>query len=144
MSRSARRILMLVLPLLVTAAACGGPDRAGAPPSSVTPATGGASASAVVDKATIDRGRRLAKAKACLSCHSIDGREMLGPTWRGLFGSAVDIEGGAAVEVDDAYLRQSITDPSSMIVKGFDDLMTVTKLTDDEVSAIIAYIKILD
>ena len=69
---------------------------------------------------------------------------MLGPTWRGLFGSAVDIEGGAAVEVDDAYLRQSITDPSSMIVKGFDDLMTVTKLTDDEVSAIIAYIKILD
>ncbi len=69
---------------------------------------------------------------------------MLGPTWQGLFGSAVRIEGADTVEVDDAYLRQSITDPGSMIVEGFDDIMTVVPLKEDEVDAVIAYIKTLE
>ena len=141
MSRQARFLPLAAVSLVVTAViACSAGD-SGVP----APANGGTSSAASQASAdTIDKGRRLAKAKACLTCHSIDGREMLGPTWQRLFGSAVRIEGAGTVEVDDAYLRQSITDPGSMIVEGFDDIMTVVPLKEDEVDAVIAYIKTLE
>ena len=141
MSRQARFLPLAAVSLVVTAviACCAGVSGVSAPANDGTPST------ASQDSAdTIDKGRRLAKAKACLTCHSIDGREMLGPTWQGLFGSAVRIEDAGTVEVDDAYLRQSITDPGSMIVEGFDDIMTVVPLKEDEVDAVIAYIKTLE
>src|SRR5687768_2029510 len=56
----------------------------------------------------------------CMSCHSLDGTKIVGPSWQGLgdrAGSRVD--GLSAVD----YLRQSITDPSAYVVEGYDDVM---------------------
>jgi cytochrome c oxidase subunit 2 len=90
-----------------------------------------------------DRGKTIVSQNGCSACHSIDGSAGIGPTWKGLFGSKVALEGGQTVTADDAYLHQSIADPSSQIVKGFTPGMPQFKLTDKQIQDIIAYIETL-
>ena len=86
-------------------------------------------------------GRAVALDRGCAACHGEKGEGGVGPGWRGLFGSAVELEGGASVLADDAYLRQAIVDPDSEVVAGSTISMPVTNLSDREVEALIAYIK---
>ena len=65
----------------------------------------------------VEAGKALAS--QCLSCHSVDGSAMVGPTWKGLYGEEVELDDGTTVIADDAYLAESITDPGAKIVKGF-------------------------
>jgi cytochrome c oxidase subunit 2 len=47
--------------------------------------------------------------------------------------------------VDDAYLAESIRDPKAKIVQGYADAMPpFGSLSDEEINALIAYIKSLD
>jgi cytochrome c1 len=93
-------------------------------------------------------GATLARQKGCVSCHTPDGRPAVGPTWKGLYGSKVVLDDGTTVTADDAYLRESIVDPSAKTVKGFQSgLMETTikqnSFTDEQLDAIVAYIKTL-
>lgn len=97
---------------------------------------------------SIDQGEQLYEDKACASCHSVDGSKSVGPTWKGLFGSTVKLTDGSQVQVDEAYLRESMLQPSLKTVEGFQPglMETVIKqnsLSEKEVSALIAYIKSL-
>jgi cytochrome c oxidase subunit 2 len=56
---------------------------------------------------------------ACSGCHSLDGATLAGPTWLGIYGRSETLTDGSTVTVDDAYIRQSIQDPNSQIVEGF-------------------------
>lgn len=56
---------------------------------------------------------------ACASCHSLDGRDGTGPTFKGLAGSTVTLEDGKQVKADAAYLEKSITDPDADVTKGY-------------------------
>jgi cytochrome c oxidase subunit 2 len=89
-----------------------------------------------------ERGRAVAETNGCRACHSIDGARSMGPTWQGLAGSEVELDGGRTVVADAAYLEQSIRDPRSQVRAGFDNLMPVAygDLTDDEVADLIAYL----
>lgn len=94
------------------------------------------------------QGGQLYEEKACASCHSVDGSKSVGPTWKGLFGSPVRLNDGSEVLADEAYLRESMLQPSLKTVEGFKPglMETVIKqdsLSDREVSALIAYIKSL-
>ena len=51
-------------------------------------------------------GQRWATNYGCFSCHSVDGTELVGPTWLGLAGSNVQADDGNSYLVDDAYLRE--------------------------------------
>ena len=53
----------------------------------------------------------LLEAKDCLTCHSIDGQESIGPTLKGVYGRTVKLKDGSTVTADDAYLRESIMKP---------------------------------
>jgi cytochrome c2 len=64
-------------------------------------------------------GKALSTSLGCSSCHSIDGSSGVGPTWKGLYGSQVQLANGQTVTADDAYLIQSIEDPDKDIVQGF-------------------------
>jgi cytochrome c oxidase subunit 2 len=86
---------------------------------------------------------KLLEAKDCLTCHSVDGSEGIGPTFKGMYGRQVKLKSGSTVTDDDAYLRESIVDPSAKIVDGFDDVMPKPELTDGEVNKIIEYLKTL-
>lgn len=90
-----------------------------------------------------DPGYRLLEAKDCLSCHSVDGSEGIGPTLKGVFGRPTKLANGSTITADEAYLRDSIVNPSAKIVAGYDDLMTQTELTDEEVEEMIEYLETL-
>ncbi|MBW3588791.1 MAG: cytochrome c [Actinobacteria bacterium] len=95
-----------------------------------------------------DRGKTVAEAKGCFSCHSVDGSQSVAPTWKGLFGSNVELTTGETVVADVAYLRESMLKPSAKTVAGYPEglMETVIKpnsLTPEEVLALIAYIQSL-
>jgi cytochrome c oxidase subunit 2 len=87
------------------------------------------------------QGRLIAQSKGCVACHSVDGAPSVGPTWKGLFGKQETLEGGVTVAVDEAYLKQSINDPKAKVVKGFPNIMPPNQLSDEEMAAMIDYIK---
>ncbi|WP_426338677.1 cytochrome c oxidase subunit II [Pseudoduganella sp. S-14] len=87
------------------------------------------------------QGRLIAQSKGCVACHSVDGAPSVGPTWKGLFGRQETLEGGTTVAVDEAYLKQSINDPKAKVVKGFPNIMPPNQLSDEEMAAMIDYIK---
>jgi len=93
------------------------------------------------------RGAVLAEGTACLQCHTVDGSGgVSGPTWKGLAGSDRPLTTGGFVVADNSYLFNSIVDPSSQVVVGFDDVMPSTfgdQLTEEEIDDLIAYINSL-
>jgi cytochrome c oxidase subunit 2 len=105
---------------------------------------GGASVS--FDAAAAARGEALAASTGCLACHNIDGSASTGPGWQGLAGSTVTLDNGETVVADDAYLFNSIVDPQSQIVAGFDAVMPTTysdSLSQAEIQDLVEYIKSL-
>ncbi|HJS03278.1 MAG TPA: cytochrome c oxidase subunit II [Variovorax sp.] len=91
----------------------------------------------------VAQGRALANGKGCVACHSIDGSTRVGPTWKSLFGKTENMRDGSTALVDDAYLGAFIRDPQARGVKGFAPVMPKIPLTDEEVAALVAYIKSL-
>lgn len=93
----------------------------------------------------VDLGKELYTSKTCSACHSTDGSARVGPSFKGLMGRAVEFTDGGKATVDENYLRESIMDPNRHVVKGFAPSMPTFKgqLTDEEVNALIAYIKSL-
>jgi len=87
------------------------------------------------------RGRTLAQTKGCVACHTIDGNAGVGPTWKGLFGKTETMEDGSKALVDDKYLRGFIRDPKSRDIRGFANVMPPIPMSDDELDALVAYIK---
>lgn len=90
-----------------------------------------------------EQGRALAQSKGCVACHSVDGSPGVGPSWKNLFGHTSTFVDGATAKVDDAYLRTEIREPQARVVKGFAPIMPRMPLSDDEVDALIAYIRSL-
>ncbi len=87
-------------------------------------------------------GQIVAERNACGACHSIDGTKNVGPTWLGLFGSTEAMTGGGSIVVDEEYIAESIRNPGLKIVAGYDNAMTPYDfLSDDEINALIEYIK---
>jgi len=90
-----------------------------------------------------EAGEMLVRTRGCLQCHSLDGAPLVGPTFRDLFGHEVPLRDGNRVVADEDYIRQSILEPMTTIVAGFEPVMPTYagKLKDQEISAIIAYLK---
>jgi len=98
-------------------------------------------AEATPAEASSDPGYRLLDAKECLSCHSIDGSEGIGPTLKRIFGRTEKMTDGSTITVDDAYLKEAIVNPGAKIPHGYEDLMTKAELTDEEVNQLVEYMK---
>jgi len=94
-----------------------------------------------------DRGKKLAAENGCAACHSADGTQIVGPTWKGLYNSDVPLADGKTVKADEAYLKASILNTNAKIVKGFQpNIMPQNfreKLSDDQINDIIEHIKSL-
>ena len=91
-------------------------------------------------------GLRTIKNKGCVACHALDGSRLVGPSFKGIYGKDVDVLRSGAqvtVKVDDDYLRRSILEPASDIVKGFPNSMPPQQATDEEIKDITAYIRSL-
>jgi cytochrome c oxidase subunit 2 len=89
-------------------------------------------------------GEKLYTKNACLTCHSTDGSKRTGPTWKGMYGAPVEINGIGEKTVDDEYIKESILKPQAKIVKGFENAqMPPYTLSDPEIQALIAFMKTL-
>lgn len=90
-----------------------------------------------------ERGKELVETSGCLACHSLDGARKIGPTFKGMYGHTVELADGKTAAADDNYIRESILDPNARVVKGFQPVMPTFKgqLKDDDVTAVIAYLK---
>jgi cytochrome c oxidase subunit 2 len=92
-------------------------------------------------------GATLAQAQGCLGCHSIDGSQLVGPTWVGLYGSQVILKDDASAVADEEYLRRAILETNAEIVKGYPaNIMPSTygdTLSEEQVDALVEYIKSL-
>lgn len=88
-------------------------------------------------------GMALAKAKACVACHSIDGSAGVGPTWKGLYGKTESYGDGSKQAVDESVLMREIRDPTAKVVQGFAPIMPKTELSEAELAALVAYIRSL-
>ncbi|MGF1872661.1 cytochrome c oxidase subunit II [Photobacterium indicum] len=89
----------------------------------------------------VELGKTLSEVNGCIGCHSLNGNPGVGPTWLGLYGKTEIMSDDARVVVDEAYLRTSILNAKAEIVKGYPAIMPVYQFDDQEVDAIIAYIK---
>ncbi|MFO1519107.1 MAG: cytochrome c oxidase subunit II [bacterium] len=96
-------------------------------------------------ESSIEKGKKLYSEKGCNACHTVTGAALVGPSFKGVFGHEVELEGGKKVTADENYLRQSILDPQSQLVKGFQPVMPTFKgtLSEDEINSLVAYIKSL-
>jgi len=84
--------------------------------------------------------------KNCIACHSVDGSEKVGVTFKGLFGKkeTVVAEGQRQeVSVDEVYLAKAIREPSTHAVEGYPPNMPPISLTDEEIGQVVAYVKAL-
>ncbi len=88
-------------------------------------------------------GERLYVNKACLTCHTTDGTPANGPTWLGIWGTEEPLTDGTSVTVDENYVRESILNPRTKIVAGYQPIMPTYQgiLSDKEIDALVAYIK---
>ncbi|UVJ43127.1 cytochrome c oxidase subunit II [Pseudomonas sp. LS1212] len=87
------------------------------------------------------QGQRLAESLGCLACHSVDGSKGVGPTWQGLYGTTETLADGTSIKVDEGYIKDSVLNPSAVIVKGYAAVMPAYAPSEKELNALIAFIK---
>jgi len=93
---------------------------------------------------SVEEGAKLFEDLACIKCHKEDGSGRC-PSLKGLFGQTILLTGGATVEADTAYIRESILDPAAKVVDGYQPLMPTFRgqVTEEEVVDLIEYVKSL-
>jgi cytochrome c oxidase subunit 2 len=102
----------------------------------------------------VGRGEYWYRTQGCAACHSLDGSKIVGPSFQGLYGHAVQLIDGTSVVADDAYIKESILNPYVKIVDGFElspgsgtSAMPATyadTLTDEQIQDIIEFLKTLE
>jgi len=100
------------------------------------------------DELTPRRGRRLAEQRGCLNCHSADGSQGIGPSWKGVIGTPVELIDGRRIVRDREYLIRAIREPDAEVVAGYSKgvmagAMPGKPLTETEVEALIRYLTFL-
>ena len=82
----------------------------------------------------------------CKSCHTLDGNDLIGPSFKGLWGKEREMESGKKFVVDKAYVRESVMEPAKEISKGYPNQMTPFvwgNQTDAYMDGIYAYLESL-
>ena len=99
--------------------------------------------SANEDIPLVELGQKIYKAKACNTCHTLDGKPSVGPSWKGIYQANRALTDGNSVKVNDNYLRESIVNPGGKIANGFQPVMPAYAglLSDREIDALIEFIK---
>jgi cytochrome c oxidase subunit 2 len=88
-------------------------------------------------------GEKLYTQQGCQGCHSLDGSDMVGPTWKGLYGKTNhQMADGSTVTADANYLRESILQSGAKVVEGYQNVMpSYSNLSEREVAGLIEFMK---
>ncbi len=91
-------------------------------------------------------GPKLYQEKGCVGCHSTDGTPRVGPTFKGLLGKKEEVTSGGKKEtlvVDEAFIRKFILEPNVVHIEGYPPIMPKISLNDEDLTALVDYIKSL-
>ena len=85
----------------------------------------------------LPEGHAILKNNGCFACHSLDGTKLVGPSFKGLYGServVVTADGEKTVQALDEYIRTSIYEPDKEVVKGYNKglMQAYDKLVSEE------------
>jgi len=100
-----------------------------------------------VKKADTNLGYKTLEKNGCLACHSIDGSKLVGPSFKGLYGSSVEVSTDGTVHkvvADSMYVKSSILEPDKDIVSGYPKgVMKSYKglISDKEIELVNEYLK---
>ncbi|HEX3704124.1 MAG TPA: cytochrome c oxidase subunit II [Vicinamibacterales bacterium] len=89
-------------------------------------------------------GEKLFADLACNTCHRPDSQGR-GPVLDGLFGQTVTMQNGENVVFDEAYIRESILNPTAKVVAGFQPIMPTFQglVSEEQLLQLIEYVKSL-
>jgi cytochrome c oxidase subunit 2 len=89
-------------------------------------------------------GEKLFADLACNTCHRPDSAGR-GPVLTGLFGQTVATQAGEMVVVDEAYVRESILNPSAKVTAGYQPIMPTFQglVSEEGLLELIEYVKSL-
>lgn len=92
-----------------------------------------------------EKGQVLFALKGCTACHAVEPgvSGMAGPNLHGVFGTEQPLTGGQRITADETYVRQSIREPRSQVVEGYQPVMPVIRMSDTELSMLVAYVRSL-
>lgn len=93
-----------------------------------------------------EAGYSVLQANGCIACHSLDGSRLVGPSFKGLFGSTKTVitnEKSRQIIADEAYINESIYNPSADIVESYPAVMISYKesISEEQLKQIAAYLK---
>jgi cytochrome c oxidase subunit II len=94
-------------------------------------------------------GRQVIDRNGCIACHSLDGRSIVGPTFKGKYGTNVTVvTNGQEREVlyDYDYVKRSIYEPDADISKGFRPGQMISylgEISEQEIEFIVEFLKTL-
>jgi cytochrome c oxidase subunit II len=96
------------------------------------------------EETPVEAGGRLFRDLACVTCHTA-GSQARGPDLTNVAGHEVELQGGAKIVADDAYLRESIVNPQAKVVAGFQPIMPTFQglVSEEQLLQLIAYVKSL-
>jgi cytochrome c oxidase subunit 2 len=91
-----------------------------------------------------DAGQKLFVDLACNTCHRPDAQGR-GPVLDGLFGKKVVLQSGETVVADEAYVRESILNPSAKITSGYQPIMPTFQglVSEEQLLQLVEYVKSL-
>jgi cytochrome c oxidase subunit 2 len=89
-------------------------------------------------------GEKIFAELGCATCHRSETQGR-GPSLLGVFGKPVQLEDGRMITADENYLRESILDPGTKVVKGFKPVMPTFQglISEEQLNALVAYVKAL-
>jgi cytochrome c oxidase subunit 2 len=90
-------------------------------------------------------GAQLYERYGCVACHTLDGAPRVGPTFLHDFGTAITLEGGITIRMDEAYIRESLMHPQAQARPGYPPSMPSYEgiLKEREIRALTAFIRSL-
>ena len=100
-------------------------------------------------KAEVNLGQMALEKNGCTACHSLDGAKIVGPTFKGLYGSTRSVTTNGqkrTVTANDDYIKTSIIEPDKDVVVDFPQgVMKSYKgtINDKEIQLITDYLKTL-
>ena len=86
----------------------------------------------------------MAETNGCFACHSLDGSQVVGPTWQGVWGEQTPLADGSSVTVDESYVLESVREPAAKLVEGFAPVMIAydaETISDDDLAALVAFLR---
>lgn len=91
----------------------------------------------------VERGKKIYNTKLCVTCHTLDGSKLVGPSFKGLYGHQGKLTDGSGYTADDAYIKESILKPNAKVVEGFQPLMPPFEgqLDDKNIADVIEFMK---